>query len=69
MEAIVPTAHYECSAPRALAHAIALALCCDHGGVVRESIEERGGELLIAGKRGDPLTILRFVVTTVARRS
>jgi hypothetical protein len=50
-------------------HAIALALRGDHGGVVRQPIEKRGGDLLVAGKDGDPFRKLRLVVTTVARRS
>jgi hypothetical protein len=40
------------AAPRP--HAIALALGREHGGVVGLTIEERGGEFLVAGKDGDP---------------
>ena len=38
-----------------LAHAIALAFGGDHGRVMREAIEQRGRELLVAGEDGDPL--------------
>ena len=36
------------------AHAIALAFGGEHDGVVREAIEQRGRQLFVAGKDGDP---------------
>ena len=38
----------------ALAHAVALAFRGEHGRVMREAIEQRGRQLLVAGKDGDP---------------
>ena len=38
----------------ALPHAIALAFGREHGRVMRQAIEQRGRELFVAGKDGDP---------------
>ena len=38
----------------ALAHAIALAFGGEYGGVMRQAIEQRGRQLLVAGEDGDP---------------
>jgi hypothetical protein len=39
-----------------LAHAIALAFRGEHGGVMGQPVEQRRGQLLIAGEHGDPLS-------------
>lgn len=50
-------------------HTIALALRGDHRRVMGQPIEQGGRELLVAGKHGTHSANVRFVVTTVARRS
>ena len=54
MTTVVSTGSRRLLAAAALAHAIALAFGGDHGRVMRQAIEQRGRQLLVAGKDGDP---------------